>query len=316
MSERGGHYDERVYSESMGNGKFCCRTSSCITIREAWVQSSSFLTASGVDDAGHHAELLLRHVLDMEHAVYLAALTDTMPSEVITAWEAAVTRRAVGEPTQYIIGYTSFYGLLFEVTRDVLIPRPETEGLVEAIMAEADRLELQRKALHVADIGTGSGAIACTLAHRRPQWHVYASDISVPALDVARRNAERLGVVEHLSWRLGDLLEPFAGHKLDIIVSNPPYVASTDMANLMREVRDYEPHVALNGGRDGLNLYHRLIKMVRKLTRAPLIIGFEVGQGQAREVATLLANAGYDNRLIIVPDLAGIERHVIGVRNL
>lgn len=315
MGEQCRHKDRRVYSELTGNLGHSDHASP-VTIREAWLRAASFLAANGVDDARHHAELLLRHVLDIGHAAYLAALTDVIPSEVVPAWETAVTRRAAGEPTQYIIGSAYFYGLSFKVTQDVLIPRPETELLVEAIMAEANRLWLQQKSLHVADIGTGSGTIACTLAHERPQWHVHASDISSAALDIAQRNARQLGVAGRLCWQQGDLLQPFFKYELDIIVSNLPYIATADIANLMREVRDYEPHVALDGGVDGLGVYRHLIAMLPQLTRKPSIIGLEVGQGQACVVANLLVNAGYDDRLIIVPDLTGVERHVIGIGHL
>ena len=284
------------------------------TIREAWVQASSFLVASGVDDAAHHAELLLRHELEMERAAYLVALPDALPEAVIGRFEEAISRRAAGEPTQYIIGWQHFYGLPFEVTPDVLIPRPETELLVEAVIAEAARLWPEEAPLEVADVGTGSGAIACTLAHLRPAWRVTAGDISPAALRVAERNAERLGVASRLSWLQGDLLAPFAGRGLDILVSNPPYIPAGDLAGLMREVRDYEPRTALDGGADGLDPYRRLVAMLPLLGAAPRLIGFEVGQGQAHDVAALLKSAGYGSKLVIVPDLAGIERHVIGVR--
>lgn len=286
-----------------------------VTIREAWVQASSFLAANGVDDASLHAEILLRHVLNIERAAYLVALTEPMEEDAVTFYEETVTRRAMGEPTQYIVGSTYFYGLPFKVTADVLIPRPETELLVEAVLAEAERLWSIDERLQVADIGTGSGAIACTLAHERPQWCISAGDISPGALAVAQHNAERLGVTNRMSWQQGDLLAPFVGRELDILVSNPPYIPANDIAGLMREVRDYEPRTALDGGADGLNSYRRLIAMLPQLGRVPRLIGFEVGQGQAGDVTALLKDAGYAEKLLIVPDLAGIERHVIGVKS-
>jgi len=314
MSEPCGRNEERSQLNAADRAPY--RLAWPATIREAWVQASSFLAENGVDDAAHHAELLLRHVLGMERVAYLVALTELMPEDAIHAFESAVTRRSTGEPTQYIIGDAYFYGLPFEVTSDVLIPRPETELLVEAILTEADRIWSQDEPLHVVDIGTGSGAIACTLAHERPHWHITAGDISPGALAVAKRNAGRLGVAERMSWKQGDLLAPFAGSELDILVSNPPYIPAGDIADLMREVRDYEPRTALDGGVDGLDPYRRLVTMLSELGKAPRMIGFEVGQGQAQDVAAMLAQAGYDEKLIIVPDLAGIERHVIGVRGL
>ncbi|WP_254352272.1 peptide chain release factor N(5)-glutamine methyltransferase [Paenibacillus dendritiformis] len=284
-----------------------------LTIREAWVQASSFLAAGGVEDAPHHAELLLRHVLGWERAPYLVRLPDPMPETACRPYEAAIERRAGGEPTQYIIGEQHFYGLPFAVSPDVLIPRPETELLVEAIVAEADRLWPAGTALRAADIGTGSGAIACTLAHLRPSWQVTATDISPAALRMAQSNAEQLGGADRLSWREGDLLAPLAGCGLDVLVSNPPYIPAGDIGGLMREVRDYEPRTALDGGADGLDPYRRIVAMLPLLNCPPRLIGFEVGQGQACDVAALLEAAGYGERLVIVPDLAGIERHVIGV---
>ncbi|CAH8719717.1 peptide chain release factor N(5)-glutamine methyltransferase [Paenibacillus thiaminolyticus] len=299
-------------SEQGARGSF--RLAWPLTIREAWVQASSFLAAGGVEDAPHHAELLLRHVLGWERAAYLVRLPDPMPEAACRPYEAAMERRAGGEPTQYIIGEQHFYGLPFAVSPDVLIPRPETELLVEAIMAEADRLWPAGTALRAADIGTGSGAIACTLAHLRPSWQVTATDISPAALRMAQSNAGQLGVAARLSWREGDLLAPLAGSGLDVLVSNPPYIPAAEIGGLMREVRDYEPRTALDGGADGLDPYRRIVAMLPLLDSPPRLIGFEVGQGQARDVAALLEAAGYGERLVIVPDLAGIERHVIGVR--
>ncbi|MCY9759500.1 peptide chain release factor N(5)-glutamine methyltransferase [Paenibacillus alvei] len=315
MSESCERNGERVQLNNAANNA-SYRLAWPATIREAWVQASSFLAENGVDDAGHHAELLLRHVLGMERTAYLVALTEQLPEDAVSVFEEAISRRSTGEPTQYIMGEAYFYGLSFEVTSDVLIPRPETELLVEAVLAEADRLWPLEAQLRVVDIGTGSGAIACALAHERPHWRVSAGDISPAALAVAKSNAERLGVAERMLWHQGDLLNPFAGCEMDILVSNPPYIPADDIAGLMREVRDYEPHTALDGGADGLDPYRRLVGMLTTLSKAPRLIGFEVGQGQARDVAALLAHAGYNEKLIIVPDLAGIERHVIGIRTM
>lgn len=291
-----------------------CKLTRSATIREVWLQASSFLAAHGVDEALFHAELLLRHELKMERATYLAAFVDRMPASSMLAYEQMIIRRAAGEPTQYIIGSTDFYGLSFHVTSQVLIPRPETELLVEAIIIEATHLWGRSAQLQVADIGTGSGAIACTLAHLCPQWHVMASDISAAALIVAQSNAEQIGVAERLSWQQGDLLLPFMEQQIDIVVSNLPYIPTDHMAGLMREVRDYEPYLALDGGTDGLALYQRLIAMLLQLETKPRLVGFEVGAGQAEEIATLLRATKYWISIRFVTDLAGIKRHVIGVR--
>ncbi|TVX89515.1 peptide chain release factor N(5)-glutamine methyltransferase [Paenibacillus agilis] len=283
-----------------------------LTIREAWVQASSYLSASGVEDAGHHAELLLRHALTWERVTYLMRMQDEFPAASHESYREMIQRRGRGEPTQYIIGEAYFYGLSFRVTPDVLIPRPETELLVEAVLEEAERLWGRTASIRAADVGTGSGAIACALASERSSWHVRAVDISAAALRVARSNAQQLGVVERLEWLEGDLLLPLEGIELDVLVSNPPYIPDEDRAGLMREVRDYEPHTALFGGEDGLEPYRRMMAMLPRLASLPRIVAFELGRGQAQDVAALVREAGYPH-IRIVNDLAGIERHVLGI---
>ncbi|MGG3740192.1 peptide chain release factor N(5)-glutamine methyltransferase [Paenibacillus chibensis] len=297
------------------------------TIREAFIEASSFLTACGVTEPQRSAQLLLEHVLGLEGAAYYMALPEPFPAERREAWERAVSRRGAGEPAQYIIGMQEFYGIPFEVNPAVLIPRPETELLVEAVLQQAERLWPEGAApdlggaasgdaraarpLACADIGTGSGAIAVTLALQAPRWRVYASDISPGALQTAARNAAANGA--EVAFREGNLLEPFAGCGLDIIVSNPPYIPAADIAGLQREVRDHEPRTALDGGTDGLAPYRIMMEQLPLLKAPPRLIGFELGQGQAQDVAQLLREAGHWDDIIIVPDLAGIERHVLGV---
>ncbi|MBU5441706.1 peptide chain release factor N(5)-glutamine methyltransferase [Paenibacillus sp. MSJ-34] len=289
------------------------------TIREAFVEASSFLSERGVAEAPHVAELLLRHLLGLDRAAYLLRWHEAFPPEREAQWRQIVARKAAGEPAQYIIGEQEFYGLPFEVTPAVLIPRPETELLVEAVVREGRRLwpdgaDASAAAPSVADIGTGSGAIAVTLAVQCPTWRVCASDISAAALEVAQRNAARNGAAARIAWANGDLLAPFAGERLDIVVSNPPYIPAGDIAGLQPEVRDYEPRTALDGGTDGLDPYRRMLAQLPLLAGAPRVMGFELGMGQAREVAAMMEAAGHWDTVYIVPDLAGIERHVIAVR--
>lgn len=279
--------------------------------REAFVEASSFLEKCGVYEPHNNARLLLEHVLGREGAAYYMMQPEPFPSELRSRWEDAVTRKAAGEPAQYIIGSQEFYGLPFEVTPAVLIPRPETELLVEAVLREADRVFPGGAPLAV-DIGTGSGAIAVTMASQRPRWQVGAGDISAAALQVAARNAAANGV--QIDFREGDLLAPFAGVRVDILVSNPPYIPAADIAGLQPEVRDHEPRTALDGGPDGLGPYRIMLEQLALLPAPPQIIGFELGQGQAGDIAALLESAGYWPEIIVVPDLAGIERHVLGVR--
>ncbi|OMC66471.1 protein-(glutamine-N5) methyltransferase, release factor-specific [Paenibacillus sp. FSL H7-0326] len=280
--------------------------------REAFLKASSFLEDCGVLEPQNNARLLLEYVLGLEGAAYYMALPDAFPAEQISAFEEAVNRKGQGEPAQYIIGRQEFYGLPFMVSPAVLIPRPETELLVEAVMLHGDRLWPGGTPL-AADIGTGSGAIAVTLAVKRTGWHVEASDISPEALAVAAQNAAANGAA--VQFREGDLLAPFAGERVDILVSNPPYIPADDIAGLQREVREHEPRTALDGGPDGLGPYRTMMAQLALLAAPPRLVGFELGQGQAEDVAELLRVAGHWDEIIVVPDLAGIDRHVMGIRN-
>ncbi|WP_189027330.1 peptide chain release factor N(5)-glutamine methyltransferase [Paenibacillus albidus] len=298
------------------------------SIREAFAEASSFLSACGVSEAQRSAQLLLEQVLGLSGAAYYMALADPFPAEARAMWEAGVTRRGTGEPVQYIIGEQEFYGRAFEVTPDVLIPRPETELLVEAVLRYGAELwpggvagpgetaggagdARAARPLTAVDIGAGSGAISVTLAAEAPAWRVCAGDISPAALAVAARNALRHGTAVDL--RLGDLLEPFAGLETDILVSNPPYIPGGDIAGLQREVRDHEPRTALDGGADGLDPYRRMMEQLPLLPAPPRLVGFELGQGQAEQVAALLEAAGHWNEIVTIRDLAGIPRHVLGL---
>ncbi|MGZ0043374.1 peptide chain release factor N(5)-glutamine methyltransferase [Paenibacillus ottowii] len=281
-----------------------------MSIREALVEASSFLGSCGVLEPQHNARLLLEHALGLEGTRFYAALGDPFPSSVKKAWERIIARKAAGEPAQYIIGRQEFYGRPFAVSPSVLIPRPETELLVEAILQHGDRL-WPSGAPHALDIGTGSGAIAVTLAAERPRWHVAAGDISAAALEMAAQNAAHNGAA--VEFREGDLLAPFAGMAVDILVSNPPYIPAADIAGLQPEVRDHEPRMALDGGPDGLGPYRAMLEQLGLLQTPPRLIGFELGMGQARDVADLLEQAGHWRNILIIPDFAGIERHVLGV---
>ncbi|PZD97885.1 peptide chain release factor N(5)-glutamine methyltransferase [Paenibacillus sambharensis] len=306
------------------------------TIGEACVQASCFLEEAGVGEARPNAELLLMHLLGMEKSALLRDWRDPFPAGNEAVWAQLVQRKAEGEPVQYIMGEQWFYGLPFQVTPAVLIPRPETELLVEAVLAAADRLwpaasedeqeipeagERQgkgRKALRAVDVGTGSGAIAVTLAVQRPEWQVCATDLSSEALQVAHANAKRHGAEDRMLWLQGDLLEPVTAASpplaVDILVSNPPYIPAGDIEGLQREVRDYEPRLALDGGEDGLNPYRRMLKQMKDMAAVPAIAAFELGQGQAHEVARMMMDTRWWNEIRIVDDYAGIGRHVIALR--
>lgn len=282
------------------------------SIREAFVEASSFLDSCGVQEPQRNTQLLLEYVLGLSGSAYYMALPEPFPAERRQLWEAVVSRKGAGEPAQYIIGEQEFYGLSFEVTPAVLIPRPETELLVEAVLHHGAALvPRDGERLLAADIGTGSGAIAVTLSLQAPQWRMLASDISPAALEVAARNAARLKTA--VEFRQGNLLEPFAGIAPDILVSNPPYIPAGDIHGLQPEVRDHEPRTALDGGPDGLAPYRIMMEQLLLLTAPPRLIAFELGMGQAADVADLLRSAGHWDEIVTVQDLAGIDRHVLGI---
>ncbi|MEF3305100.1 peptide chain release factor N(5)-glutamine methyltransferase [Paenibacillus sp. GYB003] len=286
-----------------------------MTIREACMQASSFLRAAGVEDDASSAEWLLEHVLGCTRSELFMRWGEPFPGELRDRWRAMLERRAAGEPVQYITGEQPFYGLTFRVTPDVLIPRPETELLVERIVELGSKRWPGGSPL-VADIGCGSGAISVALAAACSSWNITATDISRDALDVARENAVRNGVGERLKLFHGDLLEVYVRERMpiDILVSNPPYIETGDIPGLQPEVRLHEPVLALDGGPDGLRFYRRIVEQVDLLPAPPALVGFEVGQGQADFVAELIRAAGHWDEIGIVPDLAGIARHVIGLR--
>ncbi|WP_248931057.1 peptide chain release factor N(5)-glutamine methyltransferase [Paenibacillus hamazuiensis] len=288
-----------------------------VTIREAFAEASSFLRAAGVQDAAGCAELLLMHLLGLDKTALLLRWSEPLAPgpEREAAWREMLRRKAAGEPVQYIIGEQEFYGLPFEVTPAVLIPRPETELLVEAVVRAGRGLWPDGAPL-VADIGTGSGAIAVTAAVQCPSWSFAGSDISAAALEVARRNAARHGVTARINFVQGDLLMPFIERRvaLDAVVSNPPYIAADELPGLQPEVRLHEPVTALVGGVDGLDPYRRLTEQLPQLPRMPRLVAFEYGQGQAPAIADMLGKAADWDELRIIPDLAGIDRHILAIR--
>lgn len=290
------------------------------TIREAYRQASSLLSSSGIEDARRQAQLLMEAVLGWNRTQLLLREEEMFPREKEAELNRMLERRCNGEPLQYIIGEQEFYGLPFHVNRSVLIPRPETELLVEEVIKRGQAWwQDDSDSPQVLDVGTGSGAIAVTLAARCPKWRITASDISEDALATARMNAERNGVAERMQFVQGDLLMPWLEPSsdrfhFDVLVSNPPYIPEKDIAGLQQEVRAYEPHTALSGGVDGLRIYARLCEQLAQLKRKPRMVALEVGKGQHEEVSRMLREVGAWSDISVVPDLAGIMRHVVATR--
>jgi release factor glutamine methyltransferase len=225
--------------------------------------------------------------------------------------DAFAARRAGGEPLQYITGEREFYGRSFHVTPDVLIPRPETEFLVEAAVGIIrERYGRRLSPARVADVGTGSGCIAVSVLGEAPAAFCHAIDRSPLALRVARRNARRHGVEGRLALVCGDLLEGFSPECFDLILSNPPYVARMDYNSLPVEVRGFEPHLALFGGEDGFEVYRRLVPASHSRLKAGGFLLLELGAGQDAEVARLARSAGFSVESAI-EDLQGTPRCLV-----
>ncbi|MFV9510391.1 peptide chain release factor N(5)-glutamine methyltransferase [Tepidibacillus sp. LV47] len=277
-----------------------------MTIKEALAWASSFLAKQHIDQGEIEAEVLLRSLFGWDRSQLFIHWHEPMPMSLFQQLEQWLERRINHEPLQYIIGSQEFYGRTFFVNSKVLIPRPETELLVEAIMKQAEKI-WDDQPITVADIGTGSGVIAITLALERPNWRVYAIDISQDALQIAKRNAEKLGA--KLDFHHGDLLEPFIrqNFKIDILVSNPPYIPSRDIQTLMPEVKDYEPLLALDGGKDGLAFYRKIIAQSSSVLKRPGLIGFEIGIDQEKAIQKLFKEAKADS-IQVIPDFQGIPR--------
>ena len=225
-------------------------------LREAWAHARDRLADAGIADASLEAEVLLRAALDLDRTGFLASLREPVPDGPLRAAEELLSRRLDGEPLAYIVGFREFYGLEIAVGPSVLVPRQETEHLVDAVVDYSRRRG--DPPLDVADVGAGSGAIAVAVAHRLPAATVYAADVSARALEVADANRRRHGVADRVRLCEGDLLAPLPG-PVDVIVSNPPYIPTGELASLPPDVRR-EPVEALDGGPDGLSLTRRLVR--------------------------------------------------------
>jgi release factor glutamine methyltransferase len=284
------------------------------TAREAFIQASSFLRQKQIRDAAICAELLLQYHMQWDRSTMLLCWDEPFPQERMSEWLQLVDRKAAGEPVQYILGVQEFYGLHFQVNAAVLIPRPETELLVEQVIQRGNQLWPNGSPVLV-DIGSGSGAIPVSIAVHCPQWQVCSSDISLAALEVARANAELNGVVEKIHFSQSDLLDVYIQEQkhIDILVSNPPYIASADIDELQLEVRSFEPRLALDGGADGLILYRLMCEQLKLLPAFPRLVAFEVGLGQTDAVSQILTALNVWEQIDIVVDYAGIARHVIAM---
>ncbi|MFC1955714.1 peptide chain release factor N(5)-glutamine methyltransferase [Chloroflexota bacterium] len=276
-----------------------------MTLKQALDQARRVLTSKGIEDAWLEAELLLRHTLTVSRVrLYLDFNRELSPEQEETFWQL-IERRARGEPSAYITGHREFYGLDFHVNPVVLIPRPESELLVE----KAINLAQGRDIATIADIGTGCGAIAISLAINLPKVKLYATDISAPALEVARINCQQHKVEDRICLLQGNMLDPLP-EPVDLIIANMPYVKK---AKVHITPLRFEPPLALDGGPDGLEKIYELCKEVSGKLCSHGYLLLEVGQGQANPVAALLHSLYPSAQIEVTPDLGGIER-VVGLR--
>lgn len=276
-----------------------------VTISEALTRATHRIAALGSEEARLEAELLMMHALGADRPHLYQRLTETLDVTDESRFEGLVARRLAHEPVPYITGHREFFGLEFEVSPAALIPRPETETLVEAVVAFARGRS--KDVFTIADVGTGAGVVAVALACELPGVRVIATDVSPEALELAERNAVRHGVAGRIDFRPGDLLEPL-DEPVDVIAANLPYVTTGQWEEMPPEIREYEPRLALDGGADGLDAIRRL------LVRAPAHLNeegalfCEIGDWQGESVLRLAEASFPDARTGILKDLAGRDR--------
>ncbi len=275
------------------------------TIADTLKHASQQLRRAAVPNDLLDAQTLLAHALGQDRTSLIINFNQTLTDDLLATYQVLIARRATGEPLQYIVGHQEFYGLEFEVTPAVLIPRPETELIVE----ETVRLAANLTEPIIIDVGTGSGCIAVTLARELETARVMATDISSAALQVARRNAQKHGLLDRVQFLETDLLNSVAV-RADFILSNPPYIAPHEIPTLQREVRDWEPHNALTDFADGLQYYRRLLAEAPAYLKPNGRLLFEMGYQQAETIKAFVNRAVWSEPKAL-RDLQGIERTLV-----
>jgi release factor glutamine methyltransferase len=284
------------------------------TVRELMKSAMEHLQRKGFEDARLTVELLLAHALDLQRIQLYLYFDKPLTAEELKQFRTLFERRLTREPVQYIVGSTSFMGLHFAVDSRVLIPRPETETLIEQAMLLCHRFPTDAP-IQVLEVGTGSGNIAIALAKYVKHAHVTAIDISKEALAVAEKNARMHSVDSQIQFSLIDVFdqtEELFRKRFDLLVSNPPYIPKDEWEQLQTDVRDFEPSMALTDGKDGFHFFHRLIGIIPDVLKPGSGMMLEVGFNQAEKVARELRNAGID-QIQITKDLQGVPRVVSGI---
>lgn len=277
-------------------------------------QISTFLASLAIEDAVREAEILIIEILHIDRS-RLYSDTIEIPDDIAKQIDSLIVRRVQGEPIQYIIGHVEFLGLVINVGKGVLIPRPETELLVEEAIKELKRrFTVHGSRFTVLDLCTGSGCIAIALAKHFPDAHVYGVDKSDTAIQYATRNAIENNV-KNVHFIKGDLFEPVKNKKFDCIVSNPPYIKTGDIQTLQREIKEYEPVEALDGGEDGLKFYRRILSNADRFLKKNGIIILEIGHDQADSVLSIARGVGFKT-INFIRDYADIKRICVVSQNI
>ena len=276
--------------------------------------ASKMLHDHGIDSPRLDAEVILSYLLDCKRISFYVHPDKSVENPIAVGYQKAIQRRSHRVPLHYITHHAEFMSLDFYVDERVLIPRPETELVVEAVIKKSQILSKEEEIVMV-DIGVGSGNIAIALAKKIDKARVFAVDISPDALSVAAMNAQRHEVLNTITFLCGDIFTPLEGYgiegKADFIISNPPYVSSTEFSTLQNEVRDHEPYIALVSGEDGFHMFKRIIAHANTWLRPGGFIMFEVGEKQAQQVAQFIENTGRFKKPELVKDYQNIDRIVV-----
>ncbi len=271
--------------------------------------ASEDFRARGIENPRLDAELLVGHALKIDRMRVILDGDRLLEGVELATLRDLVKRRRSFEPIAYLRGEREFYGLKFRVDKRVLVPRPDTETLVDVALARSARVSMSMRQL---DLCTGSGCVAVAMARQRPTAQVSASDLSADALVVARSNAQRLGAY-NVAFYTGDLFEPFEGRRFDVVTANPPYIPTAEIETLMPDVRDHEPRLALEGGADGLDLVRRIVAAAPDHLQSGGLLALEIGAGEAPATVALFTEHGFTD-VRADRDIARIERVVSGFR--
>jgi len=274
-------------------------------VMEALAWASSFLVDNGREETA--ARIVMQHILGISYSGVMLHLQDVLTIEQQMKFKELIEEHSSGRPVQYCVGSEEFYGRSFIVDESVLIPRPETEELVLGTINRLDKL-FNKQTLKLADIGTGSGAIAISMKLECPELSVVATDLSEKALMTAQKNAENLAAT--IDFRLGDLTAPLVGERFDIILSNPPYIAFNEAKEMSSIVLEHEPHSALFAEEEGLILYRKLAEQLPAIVNKPALIGLEIGYTQGEQVAKFFKNSFPQSIISIEKDINGRPRMI------